>query len=625
MIRQKVILLTCGGLGNRLRPILGAMRVAEQTGRDLYIHWNPRQPISPLEDVAPRTPSHPDESVHVDFTGDWRDYFAHDIQRSNPAMCTGPEVTEFTDSVPRDTSGSLLIRQSYKFLGFDGEPRMEYVQHGHLNVVQEQIKAEMLGHIGRLQPAPHLLARIDAFAQDQRIDRDTIGLHIRQNHPSCGRLDLDAIHKSVVAALDIKRHSRCFLASDSPDVDEYLRSRLGNRIVNYPKRSRARDERTAVEDAVVDLFLLARTGHIIGSNWSTFSDIAWWLGSCRATKEWIGRPVVNLPAAVAQAQPAGGPDSGTLSAPNDANKQRLILCGGLQSGGTTIVSWCFLQRDDTDGVLDMRNDVFATSFADASAPILWVKVTVGAFRLAELYELYRDFGWKTQPLLIVRDVRTTYASLKTKKYGFNGTTAEDPPLMLRFLRFLEDWRVSRDRGWPILKFEDFLIDPRLELTSLCHELSVEWDEAMLSWPKTLSDIAYVGTPNQTFVDSIKLGSASAALFKDKSATSVEGLLPKEHDWLEQTFAEFNAYHGYPSHVPYSTGIPTADARPRFAGTRRQRTQEAIDRVNAIVNLDRASADTPNETESDTSQLMLKRLKDTREILSAVDGLDGLVE
>ena len=32
---------------------------------------------------------------------------------------------------------------------------------------------------------------------------------------------------------------------------------------------------------------------------------------------------------------------------------------GLQSGGTTLISWCFLQRADTDGILDANNDVFA--------------------------------------------------------------------------------------------------------------------------------------------------------------------------------------------------------------------------------------------------------------------------
>ena len=35
----------------------------------------------------------------------------------------------------------------------------------------------------------------------------------------------------------------------------------------------------------------------------------------------------------------------------------LYLCGGLQSSGSTLVSWCFLQRPDMDGVLDADSDL----------------------------------------------------------------------------------------------------------------------------------------------------------------------------------------------------------------------------------------------------------------------------
>ena len=51
------------------------------------------------------------------------------------------------------------------------------------------------------------------------------------------------------------------------------------------------------------------------------------------------------------------------SAPTDASamapptEKALVLCGGLQSSGTTLVSYCFLQRGDTDGVLDADNDL----------------------------------------------------------------------------------------------------------------------------------------------------------------------------------------------------------------------------------------------------------------------------
>src|SRR5690242_18747883 len=115
--------------------------------------------------------------------------------------------------------------------------------------------------------------------------------------------------------------------------------------------------------------------------------------------------------------------------------RRMILCAGLQSGGTTLVSWCFLQRADTNGVLDMAHDNLRVNFEAVTTPVVWVKMTVGAFRWSDVCQMYRDLGWQPEPLLVVRDVRATFASLMKKDYGFNGTTAEEPPLRMRFRRF----------------------------------------------------------------------------------------------------------------------------------------------------------------------------------------------
>ena len=46
-------------------------------------------------------------------------------------------------------------------------------------------------------------------------------------------------------------------------------------------------------------------------------------------------------------------------------RKTLYLCGGLQSSGTTLVSWCFLQRADMNGALDADNDPRAQESAHA--------------------------------------------------------------------------------------------------------------------------------------------------------------------------------------------------------------------------------------------------------------------
>jgi hypothetical protein len=270
----------------------------------------------------------------------------------------------------------------------------------------------------------------------------------------------------------------------------------------------------------------------------------------------------------------------------DTKNQRMIVCAGLQSGGTTLVSWYFLQRADTDGVLDMRNDCMSTSFERAKQPILWVKMTVGAFRCLDIYQAYTDLGWKPQPLLVVRDVRVAFDSLMVKAYGFNGTTAEEPPLRMRFRRFLSDWQHFRDNNWPIVKYEELLRDERGCLEAACRELSLPWDEAMILWPKSLGSIAYVGAPNQTFMESMSKNDRANAIQAHKAKLNLSRLPKSELLWLEENFAEYNAFHGYPETATQvaQDNLPSEMAPPAFEGTKRQKVAAEIERLSWIPKL-----------------------------------------
>src|SRR5436305_1153439 len=114
----------------------------------------------------------------------------------------------------------------------------------------------------------------------------------------------------------------------------------------------------------------------------------------------------------------------------------LYLCAGLQSSGSTLVSWCFLQRADMDGVLDARFDHLPRIPTTLNAPLAWCKFTVACFRFSEVQHYLEDEGYVVHPLLVVRDVRAVFNSLIRKVYGRNGVTADDPPLRLRLERFL---------------------------------------------------------------------------------------------------------------------------------------------------------------------------------------------
>jgi hypothetical protein len=264
------------------------------------------------------------------------------------------------------------------------------------------------------------------------------------------------------------------------------------------------------------------------------------------------------------------------------NPRTLYLCAGTQSSGSTLISWCFLQRPDMDGVLDARFDHLPVVPPKLSAPLPWVKFTIACFRFSEVASYFEDEGWNVRPLLVVRDARSVFNSLIKKSYGRNGITADDPPLRLRLRRFLEDWRLFRDLGWPMLRYEDFAADPVPALRHACDGMQLPWHDSMASWPKKLEEIADPGFGNETFV--LTRARSLADSIRSSLAQIKTGNIPRRDlEWIETEFTDMNQAMGYPEHV--SSAAPASlpeRAIPRFENTRRHERLRRKHRVSLFL-------------------------------------------
>ena len=258
------------------------------------------------------------------------------------------------------------------------------------------------------------------------------------------------------------------------------------------------------------------------------------------------------------------------------NDNILYLCCGQQSSGSTLISWCFLQRDDMDGVLDCQYDFlpdthyFLPWLETLQDPRLrWYKHTIASFRATEVKAYLEDAGRRVVPLLVVRDVEAVWESLIRKSYGRNSTTAEDPPLRLRFRRFLEDWEYHRDQGLPILRFESFLSDPENSLRTACEAMGLTWNRAMLDWPKPESSIMDCRFGNVTFHESRGTNLGETLSTKASGTSKSAHISEADRAWLREVFAEYNRVNGYAS----EGATPTEDvpvATPDFRFSRRHR-------------------------------------------------------
>jgi hypothetical protein len=201
-----------------------------------------------------------------------------------------------------------------------------------------------------------------------------------------------------------------------------------------------------------------------------------------------------------------------------------------------------------DGVLDGEYDLLPRIAPNLGKPLAWCKTTISSFRLSELVKHYEDEGWTVSPLLIVRDVRDTWASLLVKPYGANGFTAEDPPLRLRFRRFKEDWELFRARGWPILRYESLWEDHEGTLREACQRLALPWDDSMVHWTKQAGQIADASRGSESFrrTQGRNLAETLARYSVQKRKETFIG--GGDLAWLEDEFHAFNAENSYPLHV-----------------------------------------------------------------------------
>lgn len=248
--------------------------------------------------------------------------------------------------------------------------------------------------------------------------------------------------------------------------------------------------------------------------------------------------------------------------------RKLYLCTGTQCSGSSLISWCFLQRPDTDGVLDARFDMLPAMPEIPASINAWCKFTVACFRFNEVADNFAADGWEIVPLLVVRDVRNVFNSLSRKRIGANGTTAEEPPLRVRLMRFKEDWQMFRERGWPILRYESFVADSEQQLKQVCTALGLPWDPAMMNWPKERDQIADARWGSRVLHDSRKT-TLRDSLRTDRAAVGTQNILPADFAWLEREFGEFNRAMDYPEHVSYQPPGGDADRLvPCYENTRR---------------------------------------------------------
>ena len=113
-------------------------------------------------------------------------------------------------------------------------------------------------------------------SKQKELGGHAVGVHIRRtdNMPAIGKSSTQSFIESMNQEIAHNPDTMFYLATDDFSEEEALRERFPGRIISNQQRDLSRDSVAGIQDAMVDLYCLASTRKIIGSFFSSFTDIA---------------------------------------------------------------------------------------------------------------------------------------------------------------------------------------------------------------------------------------------------------------------------------------------------------------------------------------------------------------
>ena len=241
----------CSGLCNRLRAMNAAYWLSKKVGCRLRCYWRI------------------DDSMNVGFStlfepiAPWLEVI--DVEAADmPTRIRFSRYNPFAFSFERRELFVKAVLLTHGLIPFALTDYTEFFLEG------EQ-------RYSWIRPRAHILKEIKRHID--KVGKDAIGVHIRRtdNAMAIKYSPLELFIERMEDLIEKNDGQRFFLATDDDKTKTYLCNRFGSRVYTRMDIA-ARADENGVMDAVVDLFMLAGCKMILGSYWSSFSEVAATIG-----------------------------------------------------------------------------------------------------------------------------------------------------------------------------------------------------------------------------------------------------------------------------------------------------------------------------------------------------------
>ena len=243
-----IICEAIGGLNNRIRCLVSAMRMSDE----VKLIWTVKE-------------------ANVWLWCGFEDLFENEIEvfrSKNDCLRKYPKMSVYS---------------SFEFIKLPDDSmdinNLDYDNWG--NDIPNNIKESVLTQVNNLRPIKYIRDFVKEY--ESNFDDDTITFSIRtwkdaeRNISSNGRFfDIN----KVFGEMDKSKYaqSRFFVTCDQ------ILDRYGDKIIYTPKRTFFGDYKTleGIQDSVVDLLLGGKNKLIVNSKHSSYCDMQWWFGGAKA-------------------------------------------------------------------------------------------------------------------------------------------------------------------------------------------------------------------------------------------------------------------------------------------------------------------------------------------------------
>lgn len=330
---QNIYLQPVNGLGNRLRAIQSLYKLALYTGRRLKIYWGPGEGFSDerFEDLFSMRDFNKSFGSVIEFITE-----EEFLEARKKYLCVDSYVQHGADYkyYIRDKEKVVSTVLSKSFC-ITTSSCIEFI-FGTTDKIKDIYSIYQYNCcVSKLTPNHSILASIEKVVA--KFDKNTIGVHIRRGDAIISPWkNFYAVSKDEYFYEYIRNHGgKVFLATDCEKTQQDLIRTFGDKIIiNEAKTFNSlnithADAKPNQGTALVDMYCLAHTQKIYGTNWSTFSQIS---------SEFKGIPITKVGTGKKKKETTGI----VCAAMNRESILRVSLASWLQCKGITeivIVDW----------------------------------------------------------------------------------------------------------------------------------------------------------------------------------------------------------------------------------------------------------------------------------------------